>query len=113
MFYFAIPVKPNGMDMEIREATRENREQLVECKANSANPSSSVGMELLIDGTNQKEIKPEVTETPGSDNGIVKTFLFRFTTDRSQNEKAVECHLMWDGAFMKVKREDSLNITCE
>ena len=99
--------------MEIRETVKENMEQLVECKANSANPSSSVGMELLIDGTNQKEIEPEVTETPGSDNGFVKAFVFRFTTHRSQNKKAVECRLMWDGAFTNVKKEDSLNITCE
>ena len=99
--------------MEIGEAVKENTEQSVECKAKSANPASSVGMELFIDGTNQRHINPEVSTTPGSDNGVVKTFVFRFTTNRNQNAKIVKCRLLWDGTFIHIKRDDYLNITCE
>ena len=85
----------------------------MECKAKSANPASSVGMELFIDGINQRHINPEVSTTPGSDNGVVKSFVFKFPTDRSQNKKIVKCRLLWDGTFIYIKREDYLNITCE
>ena len=110
---FFISVKPTGLDLEIGEAVKENTLQSVECKVNSANPASSVGMVLVIDGVNQTEIEPDVTETHGSDNGMVKTFVFMFTTERSQNEKMVECRLLWDGTFIEIKKEQSLNITCE
>ena len=101
------------MDLEIGEAVKENTLQSVQCKANSANPASSVGMVLVIDGVNQTEIEPDVTETHGSDNGMVKAFEFRFTTDRCQNGKMVECHLLWNGRFMQINKEQPLNITCE
>ena len=99
--------------MKIGDAVKENAEQSVICRAKSANPASLVGMELFVDGINQRKIKPEITEISGSNYGMVKAFLFRFTTDRSQNEKIIKCHLLWDGAFTHIKREDYLNITCE
>ena len=99
--------------MEIGEAVEENTEHSVVCKANSSNPTSSVGMELFIDGTNQNQIKPELKELPGSHNGMIKAFVFRFTTNRSQNEKIIKCRLLWDGIFIKIKKEGYLNITCE
>ena len=99
--------------MEIGEPVKENTEQSVVCKANSSNPTSSVGMELFIDMTNQRQIKPELTELPGLDNGMVKAFVFRFATNRSQNQKIIKCRLLWDGTFIQIKREDYLNITCE
>ena len=99
--------------MEIGEGVKENTEQSVKCTANSANPVSSVGMALFIDETNQSAIEAEVTNTPGSDNGMVKTFVFRFTTSRSQNKKIVKCCLLWNGEFIQIKKEDFVNITCE
>ena len=97
--------------MEIEEAVKENTEQSVKCTANSANPVSSVGMALFIDETYQSAIESEVT--PGSDNGMVKTFVFRFTTSRSQNKKIVKCCLLWNGEFIEIKNQYFLNITCE
>ena len=98
--------------MEIGEAVEENTEQSVVCKANSANPTSSVGMELFIEENNQRQIKPELIQLHGSDNGMIKAFVFRFTTNRSQNEKIIKCRLLWERTFIKIK-EDYLNITCE
>ena len=101
------------MDMEIGDAVKENTEQSVKCKAKSANPASSVDMQLFVDGTNYRQITPNITEMPGLNNGMVKAFLFRFITDRSQNEKIIKCHLLWDGKFTQTKKNDYLNITCE
>ena len=99
--------------MKAGEAVKENTVKVVQCKAYSANSASSVGMELLIDGVNQTEFEPDVTHTHGAHNGMVKTFVFRFTTDRSQNGKMVTCRLLWDGTYSGLKKEDYLNITCE
>ena len=99
--------------MEIEEAVKENIEQLVICKAKSANPGSSVGMELFVDGTKQRQIKPEITEITGSNNGIIKSYVFRFIADRNKNKKIVRCRLLWDGGFIKIKKDGYLNITCE
>ena len=107
-----MPVKPNGLDIDIGEPVRENTKMSVECKANSANPASSVGMELFIDGAKQNNIASQVSETDGFNHGKVKTFVFKFTTDRNQNGKEVKCQLLWvQNNFKETK--DTLNITCE
>ena len=94
------------------ESVKENTETSVECDANSANPASSVGMDLFIDGAKLNNIVPQVKERQGYDHGIVKTFVFKFTTDRSQNGKEVKCNLLWDQNSFK-ERKVTLNITCE
>ena len=99
--------------MNIGNAVKENKITSMKCKANSANPSSLVGMEFFIDSTRQSNIIPEATEIPGSDNGMVKTFVFTFKTDRNHNGMIARCHLLWDGDYTNEKREVYLNITCE
>ena len=99
--------------MEIGDAVKENTEQSVECKAKSANPASSVDMEFFVDGTKQRQTKPKISEITGSDNGLIKTFVFRFAADRSHNEKIVKCHLLWDGTYIQIKKDGYLNITCK
>ena len=88
---FVTTVKPNGLKMKIQNTVQENQSTSVECKSNSANPSSSVDMHFFIDSTRQNNIIPEVTETHSSDNGMVKTFVFTFTSDRNQNGMIVRC----------------------
>ena len=112
-FYFILPVKPTGLDLDIGEAVKENTEKSVQCKAYSANPASSVGMEFFINGKNQRDILPEIIETPGSDNGIIKTLVFMFESDRNQNGRSVRCRLLWDGTYIQKYTEGTLNITCE
>ena len=85
----------------------------VECTASSANPSSLVNMRLFIDDKNQKYNKRQETDIPGPHNGMRKTFIFIFTTTRSQNEKAAKCQLQWEGNDIEMEAEDILNITCK
>ena len=107
-----IPVKPIGLDIDIGEPVKENTQMSVECRADSANPVSSVGMQFLINGASQNNIDHQVTKTDGFDNGMVKTFVFKFTTDRSQNGRKAKCLLLWDKNPLQ-QREATLNITCE
>ena len=95
--------------MHIEKAVKENTETLVECEVSSSNPASL--MEFYIGGIKQKYSKQ--IQTPGSDNGINKTFVFVFTTDRSQNGKKARCRLQWNGTYIKNETEFILNITCE
>ena len=99
--------------MNIENAVKENTNTSVECQAHSANPASSIGIDFLIGTTKQSHIIPQVTSTPGSDNGIVKNFVFTFKTDRSQHGTAARCHLLWDGHTTDEKKEYYLNITCK
>ena len=92
---------------------KEGTNKSVECKASSANPSSSVDMEFLIDEKKQQYNKRQETEIRGPHSGMHKTFVFIFTTTRSQNEKAAKCQLQWDGKYIKMDAEDILNITCK
>ena len=113
VFCFVIPVRPGGIYMDTKGAVTENTIQSVECSTSSANPVSSVGMELFIDEINQKGILAEVTETPSLYHAMAKSFVFNFTTDRSQNGKSVKCHLLWDGTYTRRNLKINLNITCE
>ena len=99
--------------MNIGEAVKENTKKSVQCKANSSNPASLVSMGLFIDGKKAKYNITQEIETPGSDNGMVKTFVFMFSTNRSQNHKVVKCRLQWDGKYIKMETKAYLNITCE
>ena len=90
----------------------ENTNASVECRANNASPAGSVDMEFSINAK-QTNIIPEVTETPGSNNGMIKTFVFTFTADRKQNGMTARCHLLWDGKHINISGEENLNITCE
>ena len=99
--------------MNIGKAAKEGTNKSVECKVSSSNPSTSVGMEFLIDGKKQKYNKSQETKTPGSHNGMLKTFAFTFTTDRSQNDKVAKCRLMWEGTFSQMEKEANLTITCK
>ena len=92
---------------------KENTEITVECKANSSNPVRSVGMEFLIDGKQQRYNKHQETKTLGSNNGMVKSFAFTFTTNRSQNGKIAKCCLQWDGEYINMTEEAQLNIRCK
>ena len=98
--------------MYIGSAVKEHTEKSVECRTSSSNPATLVNMEFFIDGTKQTDIKPKVTEAPGSNNGIVKTFVYRFTTNRSQNGNSVKCSLHWNRIYIN-KTEVKLNITCK
>ena len=95
------------------DAVMENTNTSVECKSNSANPHSSVDMEFFIDDIKISYIKPRVTTTHGTDNGIEKNFVFTFTTDKNQNGKTAKCHLLWDGDYINTTQGRYLNITCE
>ena len=113
MLVLFISVRPNGLDMDIGDAVKENTSASVACTSNSANPHSSVDIDFFIGATKQSHIKPQVTTTPGTDNGIVKTFVFNFTTARNQHGETATCHLLWDGDYTNTTRENYLNITCE
>ena len=97
--------------MNIGKAVKEHNEKSVECKANSSNPPSVVDMAFLVVGINHTH-SIHITQTPGSDNGTVKTFLFTFKTDRSMNGKMAECTMKWNGTYF-AKKSNLLNITCE
>ena len=99
--------------MNIGDAAKEHTKKSIECKVSSSNPASSVEMEFFIDGKKQKYDKRQETETEGSHNGIVRTYVFMFTTNRSQNGKAAECHLKWCGKYNKTNAVAYLNITCK
>ena len=98
--------------MTIGNATQEKTNTSVKCQAYSANPASSVNMEFFINATNQSHITPDVTTVSGSNNGLMKIFVFTFTTDRKQNGMTARCHLLWDGKHINTT-EENLNITCE
>ena len=111
--FFCLPVKPLELDINIGEAIKEGATKSVACKASSSNPSTSVGMELLIDGMKEVYSSLQEKHTRGPHKGMVKRFIFTFTTDRSQNGKLVKCHLLWDGKYIQVEKEAYLNITCK
>ena len=98
--------------MTIENAVKENTNTTVECQANSANPASYVDMEFFIGATKQSHIAPQINTTPGSDNGMLKTFAFTFATDRKQNGMVAKCHVLWDGNSINETIEDYLSITC-
>ena len=91
---------------------KEHVEKSVKCEASSSNPASLVDMEFFINGAKEKDFIPQVTQTPGSHNGTIRTFTYTFKTDRSQNGKIAKCHLLWNGTYMN-KAEANLNIICE
>ena len=99
--------------MEIGDAVKENMNTSLECHTNSANPASSADIELFIDATKQSYIISLITTRPSSDYGMIKTFVFTFSTDRNQNGKIARCHLFWDGSYINETKGDYLNITCK
>ena len=111
-FFFVVPVSPDGLEVDIGNAVKENTEKSVKCKASSSNPASLVDMEFFIDEIKQTYKLPQVNKINGSNSGLVKTFAFTFTTDRSQNGKIAKCSLKWNGTYL-TKAEVNLNITCE
>ena len=98
--------------MDIGNTVKEHTEKTVKCKTNSSNPASLVDMEFFIDGTKQNHITPQVLEIPGLNNGIVKSFAFNFTTERSQHGKIAKCSPKWNGTYIETTKA-ILNITCE
>ena len=98
--------------MAIDDIVRENTEKSVECEARSSNPASLVDIEFFIGGIKQTNITPQVNTTPGANNGSVKTFVFTFTTDRSQHSKITKCSLKWKGSFINMT-DTTLYILCE
>ena len=99
--------------MKIGNAVKENTNISVECEANSSNPASEVGMKFFINGSKESNITPQVTRNPGWYNGIVKTFVFTFTTDRNQNGMIPRCVLLWKKDSIYNITDGTLNITCE
>ena len=97
--------------MNIGSAVKENTEKYVECKASSSNHPSAVDMAVLVVGINHIH-SIHITQTPGSDNGTVKTFVFTFKTDQSMNGKMAQCTMKWNGIYI-AKKSNLLNITCE
>ena len=98
--------------MDVGNAVKEQTQKSVKCEAGGSNPDNLVDIEFFIGETELVNIKPEVTRKRDSDNGIVKTFTYTFTTDRSQNKKIAQCSLKWNGTFIAMT-DASLNITCE
>ena len=92
---------------------KENTEKSVECKTSSSNPVGSVGMEFLIDGKKQRYNKRQDIEKLDANYGMVKSFTFTFTTNRSQNGKAAKCRLLWEGKYVDIEKKENLNITCK
>ena len=92
---------------------KELTNKSVECIASSANPADSVTMAFSVDGIKLKYTELHVIQTPFSDGGENKTFVFTFTTDRSQNGKTAQCRLKWDYTYIQKQAEASFNITCE
>ena len=97
--------------MNVPESIRENSNMEVTCRANSANPASSVQLTLLIDNEEQ-DITPHISTQPGSYKGLMKTYVFTFMTSREQNGKRMKCDLYWDQTFTQ-KQEKELNVLCE
>ena len=93
-------------------AVKEHTVKSVECTVNSSNPASLVDIEFLIDDAKQDNITPKITETPGSNSGIVKTYAYMFTAERTQNGEMAKCYLRWNGMFIE-EMVAPLNITCK
>ena len=99
--------------MKIGNPVKENTIKSVECIASTTNLASSLGMEFYIDGSKKIYDTPfERTGINGSHNGMVETFAFTFTTDRSMDGKIAKCSLHWKMTQIQAA-EDKLNITCE
>ena len=97
--------------MKVPESVHENSNMEVTCRANSANPASSVKLKLFIDNEEQ-DVTPEISKQPGSYGGIIKTYVFILMTSRRQNGKNIKCHLYWENRITD-NRETVLNILCE
>ena len=97
--------------MNVPESVHENSNMEVTCRANSANPRSSVELKLLIDNEEQN-ITPEISTLPGSYGGIIEIYVFIFMTSRGQHGKNIKCHLYWENRITD-NRETVLNILCE